>query len=464
MWIWGIVWLWIVGLLIAALLIGLAWHTKGFSPWRDVSETDATAGPSKGTRALKPRTPDDCPACRGQLSWEAQITTVGRAIIPYTQVKSSHGRKKRLNTAGYACPNPSCAYFGVTNETIHAQVHCGSHGQHERIADLKCQACGRKVSVRYRTALYRLKTASARIALVLTALAEGVGVGVATRIFGHSEFTIQTWLTRSGMHAQALHERLLRGLHLGHVQLDEVRTAIRQGSQVVWVWIAIDARSKLIVALHIGPRTQEMAQVLVHTLKRVLTPGCVPFFTSDGLALYFYALTSHFGQWVQDVHARAHRWQVSAQLLYGQVKKHYRRGCIQRVEHRAMLGTSEQIQAALVSQGFTGTIQTAFVERFNGTLRHGVSTLVRRTGGKAQLLGELTLHLEWFRAYYSFVRPQSSLRAALEIPVLLPGRVQKYHQHTPAMVTGIGSRRWTVLELLSFPILPGPRPACVGCA
>jgi len=70
---------------------------------------------------------------------------------------------------------------------------------------------------------------------MLTALSEGVGVAVATRIFGHSEFTIQTWLTHAGMQAQSLHERLLRGLHLGHVQLDEVRTAIRQGSQIVWV-------------------------------------------------------------------------------------------------------------------------------------------------------------------------------------------------------------------------------------
>jgi IS1 family transposase len=352
----------------------------------------------------------------------------------------------------------------VTNEAIHALVHCGGHGKPERIPDLKCQACGRKVSVRYGTALYRLKTASSHLALVLTALAEGVGVAVAARIFGHSEFTIQTWLTRSGMHTQALHERSLRGLHLGHVQLDEVRTAIRQGSQIVWVWIAIDARSKLIAAVHIGPRTQGLAHTVVHTLTHVPARGCVPLFTSDGLALYCYALTAHFGQWVQDVHARAHRWQVSAHLLYGQFKKHYHRWRIQRVEHRALLGSVEQIKAALVPQGFTGTIQTASVERFNGTLRHGVSTLVRRTGGKAQLVGELMLHLEWFRAYYSFVRPHSSLREALGTPMRLSGRGQQYRQRTPAMVAGIVSHRRTVLEVLSCPLPPRPRPNCVGCA
>jgi hypothetical protein len=114
--------------------------------------------------------------------------------------------------------------------------------------------------------------------------------------------------------------------------------------------------------------------------------------------------------------------------------------------------------------GFSGTIQTAFVERFNSTLRHCVSTLVRRTCGKAQLVGEMTLHLEWFRAYYQFVCPHASLREPLQTPLLLQDCVQKYRQRTPAMVAGITSHRWSVLEVLSFPIPPGPRPACVSCA
>jgi len=196
-----------------------------------VGKADATAQPSKGQRLLKPRRPEYCPSCRGGLFHDgtdkADNAAAGGAIIPYAQVKSSRWRKKQLHTAGYACPNPRCANFGATDEAIHALAHCGSHGKQERIPDLKRQACGRKVLVRYGTVLYRLKTASARIAIVLTALAEGVVV--AARIFGHSEFTIQTWLTRVGMHAHSLNDRLLRGLHLGHVQLDEVRTAIRQG-------------------------------------------------------------------------------------------------------------------------------------------------------------------------------------------------------------------------------------------
>jgi hypothetical protein len=152
--------------------------------------------------------------------------------------------------------------------------------------------------------------------------------------------------------------------------------------------------------------------------------------------LYFYALTSHCGQWIHDAYSRARRWQVSPQLLYGQVKKLYRRRRVQRVEHRAILGSIEQIKAALISLGFSGTIQTALVERFNATLRHGVSTLVRRTCGKAQLVGEMTLHLEWFRAYYHFVHPQGGLREAMQTCLPLC-HVPHDRQRTPAIVAGI---------------------------
>jgi len=95
--------------------------------------------------------------------------------------------------------------------------------------------------------------------MVLSALAEGVGVAVASHIFGHSEYMIQIWLTGTGVHAQSLH-----ALHLGHVQLDEVRTTIRHDSQIVWVWIGIDAGSELIAAIRIGPPTQDMAHAIKH--------------------------------------------------------------------------------------------------------------------------------------------------------------------------------------------------------
>jgi hypothetical protein len=141
------------------------------------------------SRPRKPRTPDDCPACRA-----AQLSRTPSAVlpIPYTCTKSPRGRKKRIATAGYACPNSDCLYYGITDEQIHALVGCGGHGRQEYIRDLKCQSCRTKFSVRYGTALYRLKTPARRVGEVLSALAEGLSVGAAVRVFGHGEFTIRT--------------------------------------------------------------------------------------------------------------------------------------------------------------------------------------------------------------------------------------------------------------------------------
>jgi hypothetical protein len=93
------------------------------------------------------------------------------------------------------------------------------------------------------------------------------------------------------------------------------------------LWLAIDPLTKIIPVLHLGLRTQKMAHLLIHSLRQLLAPNCSPLFTSDGLNLYFYALTAHFGQWLEVGRRgrKARRWQVAAGLIYGQVKKSYRR-------------------------------------------------------------------------------------------------------------------------------------------
>jgi transposase-like protein len=87
---------------------------------------------------------------------------------------------------------------------------------------LKCQACGRKFTVRRHTVLYRLKTHSTRVAEALTFLAEGVDVSVLERVWQIGEGTLRTWLTRAGLHAEKLHAHVFRGLRFDPIQLDEL--------------------------------------------------------------------------------------------------------------------------------------------------------------------------------------------------------------------------------------------------
>jgi IS1 family transposase len=307
------------------------------------------------------------------------------------------------------------------------------------------------------TPLYRLKTASQRVGEVLTALAEGLSVA-AVRVFGHRHATIMTWLTRAGQHSATLHDRVFRNLPLPHIQLDELRTRLRSRACALWLWVAFDPFSKLIPVLYLGTRSQDAAHTVVHDLRQRLAPDCLPIFTSDGLHLYFYALTAHFGQWVQGVGRLARRWQVAAGLLYGQVKKHYRRRRLVGVTYIMRCGTRVGLQAALQALGLSGKLNTAFVERLNLTLRQSVAALIRRTWSTRQAALELFVHLEWWRAYYHFVRPHESLRVLLTQPIARGGKrqPQRYRQRTPAMAAGLTSRRWTVRELLGVPLPPDP--------
>lgn len=50
----------------------------------------------------------------------------------------------------------------------------------------------------------------------------------------------------------------------------------------MWLWVAMDATTKLMPVLQLGPRKHEVAYTVVHTLKAMLAPGCTPAFTSDG--------------------------------------------------------------------------------------------------------------------------------------------------------------------------------------
>jgi len=81
--------------------------------------------------------------------------------------------------------------------------------------------------------------------------------------------------------------------------------------------------------------------------------------------LYFYALTAHFGQWLDMARRgrKARQWQVAPGLIYGQVKKSYQRRKLMRVTHVLRLGTSAALKATLQRLGFSGRLNTAFIER-----------------------------------------------------------------------------------------------------
>jgi IS1 family transposase len=285
------------------------------------------------------------------------------------------------------------------------------------IQQLKCQACQKQFSSRWGTALYRLQASAWDVSRALLAVNLGLSMADVQRLFGHSDTTLRLWLTRAGMHAELVDHHFFRNLQIGHLQFDELYTTLRNTAHDLWVWVAFDPHTKLIPALRVGPRTQNLAHTLVHAVVQVLAPNCVPVCTSDGLNLYFYALTAHFGQWLTDPATGKPIWQMALELLCGQVKKSCRRRTIFKVERRMRLGQLGDLQAALLRLGFTGSINTAFVERINLTLRQGLAALTRRSWATAQLTPELEAQLKSgipdFRCYPDILQIPNSCGSML---------------------------------------------------
>jgi len=248
----------------------LCWPHHGSAQSRAVAKMRSTLH-----RLLKPRTSLDCLPCRLASPPSSVVGPARVPVRPWREVKSHRGAPKRIPTDGFACPSRQCPYFGITDAHIHALVGDGKHGRTEPIQTFRCQACRTTFTSRRNTPLYRLKTPSHQIAMVLTAFAEGLDPSAAERVFGFRQATITTWLSRAGEHAQSLHERCFHNLHLPHLQLDELRTRLRCTKQVLWLWLAIDPCTKLVPVLHLGPRTQHAAHLFIHSLRQHLAPACL---------------------------------------------------------------------------------------------------------------------------------------------------------------------------------------------
>ena len=145
-----------------------------------------------------------------------------------------------------------------------------------------------------------------------------------------------------------------------------------------------------------------MAHTVIHSLRRSLAPGCMPLFNSNGLNLSFYAALRSFWTVAPGGSARAHRAPVAGGTgsdLWSR-EKMLPAAQAGSGQPRLRLGTEEALKAILQGLGFSVRLNTAFIERVNLTVRHGMAALARRTWATAKPVPHLLAHLEWWRAYY----------------------------------------------------------------
>ena len=407
---------------------------------------------------------------------DAQQATSARSLPP-PRIVHARGRPRRIDTSGHYCPNERCGYYGWLGL---GNVRANGHPNGRSWRQLECVACGHFFLENHGTLCYGKTHAVETILRAIAALAEGLGIRGVSRVFGVEANTILSWLEEAAEHAEAVSNVLLRELQIEQVQLDELFALVgefRSGriseAQVIerlarrprWVWTAIDPLSKLRLQVSVGERSLAMAQQFVHQLVQRLAGGCHPLFLSDGLKHYGTALLTHFGQWVQFPRRQAQgptpkpRWCALPHLRYAQVVKQCRRRRLVKLIQRVVFGGDNEIKGVLAAYGWT--INTAFVERLNLTLRQHVAALGRRVSTLAKTEAGLLAQLHLFQLYYNLCLPHTSLPPASrrEGREVSERGTPRGPGITPAMAAGLTDHVWSLREVLLWRIPPWPQAA-----
>jgi IS1 family transposase len=374
------------------------------------------------------------------------------------------------------CPHAGCHYRGWLGL---GNLRANGHPSGGPWRQFHCTACKGYFLETHGTIFHGKQASVELIVRVLACLAEGLGIRATARVFEVDANTVLHWLVEAAEQLRAFAAYFLCHLHLEQLKLDELYAVLRarKAGEIsddeamkrlerspYWVWTAMDPTSKLLVGVDIGCRTLAMAQRVVHQVTRVLAPGCVPLFLTDGLKDYATALLSHFGQWRQPERRQDKgpmpkpRWMPLPELLYAQVVKSYRRRRIVGVTHRVVFGSRLAIEQVLARCGWR--INTAFIERLNLDIRQCVAAIGRRVNTLCQGEAGVRDQLALFQVYHNFVLPHASLRQPLPVPEATngTGSAKVWRPCTPAMAAGLTDHVWSLKEVLGYRVPPWPQP------
>ena len=351
-----------------------------------------------------------------------------------------------MNPEQLFCLNPTCPAKGQVGE--------GNISIHSKAEDrCRCSVCGDTFSCRKGTIFYRLRTNPETVILILTLLAYGCPTQAAAQAFGFDERTIKNWWQRAGEHCESFHRYTVgqSQLELEQVQADEIKVKAQGISY--WMALAIMVSTRLWLGGVVSPkRDKALIQQLGEQIRAIAL--CRPLLLAvDGLASYVAVFQSVFRSPLPRF-GRVGRPNLVAwpNIAIVQVVKQRTTGAL-HIDRRIVQGAAAMIDRLIQqSQGGKGVINTAYIERLNGTFRQRLHWLARRSRSLAQQAETLTAGMFIVGTLYNFCAVHQSLRCKLWITE----RRYRWVQRTPAMAARLTDHQWSVSELFWFRI-PPPR-------
>jgi hypothetical protein len=345
----------------------------------------------------------------------------------------------------FSCPHPPCGRFNRPGDGN--IVHHSWTGKHKHIERLRCTICDCEFSEREGTLMARSKRPEATVEQLLQCQRWGLGDAGMADICAVDLKTVHRCQRGAAQRAETHHWQSVQDVEVTGVQWDEAHSKLRP-KQVEWVHTALAMGSWFLLWVDFGPRTQDMAATLIAQV--VARTRQLPLVLTDGWKAYTAALLQVVGV----VYRPRRRGNVGRKpkprlvapkaLYYAQgVKCRNKAGQVVEVRRRVVCGGPRRFGKQLRLRQLGETIQTAFMERWYGTLRGLVAPLRRRTRclswSRLRHWGKVWLMV----SLYNFVLPHKSLRQ---------GRTLR----TPAMAIGLTDHGWSYREYIWLPVHTEP--------
>jgi IS1 family transposase len=258
-------------------------------------------------------------------------------------------------------------------------------------------------------------------------LIEGCSIRATVRMTGIAKKTVMRLLGEVGMVCAAYQDKALRNLPCRRLQLDEmwsfnyckeknVTSEIAEkipGAGDVWLWVALDAETKLVPCWQIGDRGARTAYEFVNDLAGRLANRVQ--LTTDGHRVYADAIEGAFGAEVD---------YAMLVKIYGGDASHDT-----RYSPPQCIGCKQQ---GIIGKPDPKHISTSFVERQNWTARTMMRRYTRLSNGFSRKITNHAAAVALYYFSYNFIKIHRTLRV------------------TPAMAAGVTDRLWDVGDLVDL--------------
>lgn len=286
------------------------------------------------------------------------------------------------------------------------------------------------------------------IVIVVTLLSYGCPVRAIVQAFGLDERTVADWRDRAGKQCQKVHRALVEQgqLDLVHVQADEIRVKGRK--MIAWMGLAMMVSTRLWLAGTVRVnRDKELADALLQQVRRsakLLRPVLV---LTDGWAAYPGSIRRAFREKVKEtVGVGRACLRVWPELHIGMVSKRAEKRRVIEITRKMVHGLLEQAEQLLQHSSGGDVLNTAFIERLNGTFRERLASLTRKSRHAASRLQALHTGVYLIGCTYNFCIVHQELSKAKHWGAAC----------TPAMVSGLTDHVWSLGELLCHQVAPPP--------